>query len=1030
MSLAELCIRRPVMTILVMAAMILFGVLGYLRLPVSELPAVEFPTISISATLSGADPETMASSVATPLENKLATIAGIESMASTSTLGSTQITLQFALDRDIDAAAQDVQTALSSAQRDLPDEMTSPPTFRKTNPADAPVLYLALGSHTMRLSDVADFAEGQLARRLSVIEGVAEVNVYGSQKYAMRLQVDPNALAARGLGLDEVNAAIKALNVNQPAGTLSGPTRTATIYTSGKLRTSDDFVQQVVAYRNGAPVRFGDIGQAVDSVENTKVASWFNGTRSIVLAIKRQPGANTIEMVDRIREVLPTFRAQLPPTVTLEVLYDRSLTIRASVHDVQFTLLLSAALVVMVIFLFLRSLSATIIPSLALPIAVIGTFAGMAAMGYSLDNLSLMALTLSVGFVVDDAIVMLENIVRHQEQGKSPFQAALDGAREVGFTIISMTISLAAVFIPVLFMGGVVGRLLNEFAMTIVMAIIVSGVVSVTLTPMLCSRLIRGHGGPHGRFYQASERAFDAVQDLYRRSLQWCMRHHRLTFCAFLASIAASGWLFMVVPKDFLPVGDSGRITAYTEGTVGISLEEMAVRQQKLAEVLRSHPGVDGVMSSIGAGGSRASANSGTLFVTLKPFEDRNSVFLILNELRKMVPTVPGIKAYFSVPPSIRIGGSVSKAQYQYTLQDLNLQTLYAGSIRLADALAQTEGFLDVTSNLELSSPAVHVEIQRDRAAVLGITPAQIETVLGSAFGGQQVSTLYRDADQYEVILELLPQYQQDLNDLGRLYVRSERNGQLVPLSAVTRIAASSLPQSINHLGQLPSVTLSFNLAPGVSLGQAVDKLEALKQAVALSSTTQTTFEGTAQAFTSSLKGMGGLLILAVLVVYIVLGILYESFIHPLTILSGLPSAAVGALLALDLSGMPLNLYGFIGVILLVGIVKKNAIMMIDFALVEERVHQRSPAEAIFEAAVVRFRPIMMTTLAALMGAVPIAVAYGQDGESRQPLGVAVVGGLVLSQLLTLYITPVLYLYLDRLVRRDKTAGIGQVQKS
>jgi HAE1 family hydrophobic/amphiphilic exporter-1 len=1020
--MSELFIRRPVMTTLVMAAMVIFGILGYVRMPVSELPAVEFPTISVSASLAGADPETMASSVATPLENEFSSIAGIESMSSRSTLGSTRITLQFSLDRDIDGAAQDVQAAISSSLRDLPDEMTSPPSFRKSNPAESSILYLAMSSPTARLSDINQYAEGQLARRLSIVEGVAEVNVYGSQKYAVRLQLDPNALAARGLAIGDVAQAAREANVNQPSGSLSGPTRDATIHTSGQLKDAESFARQIVTYRNGAPVRLGDLGQMVDSVENTKVASWFNGTRAIILAIKRQPGSNTIAVVDRIREVLPSFEAQLPPTMQLDVLYDRSQTIRASVHEVQFTLILAACLVVLVIFLFLRTLSATLIPSLALPIAVIGTFAGMAVMGYSIDNLSLMALTLSVGFVVDDAIVVLENIVRHIEKGEKPYHAAIIGAREVSFTIVSMTVSLAAVFIPVLFMGGIIGRLLNEFAVTIVMAILVSGVISVTLTPMLCSRLIRASKVSHDQaptrgLLGAFERMFDRTQSLYARSLRWSMTHHRITFSTFLASIVLAAGLAQVIPKDFLPTEDSGRIIAFTQGTAGGSLQEMAVRQQAVAEIIAKHPAVDTMMSSVGAGGPRATASSGTIFIGLKPFSDRNkSAFDVVQELRPQLAQIAGIKVYLNVPPSIRIGGSVSKAEYQYTLQDLDLQTLYASAIRLTEALSSEPLFTDVANNLDLSSPAVHVEIDRGRAAALGVTPAQIESALGLAFGGQQVSTLYQASDQYQVIMELLPEFQRDAVALSRLYLRANGGaGALVPLTAVTQVTDSSLPETVNHLGQLPAVTVSFNLPAGVSLSQAVERLRQVEAEIGMPASTQSTFEGTAQAYESALGGMGWLLALAVLVVYIVLGILYESFIHPLTILSGLPSAAVGALLVLVLFEMPLNLYGFVGVIMLVGIVKKNAIMMIDFALAEQRKDAVAPADAIYQAACVRFRPIMMTTMAALMGTLPIAVGYGAGGEARQPLGLSVVGGLLVSQVLTLYITPVLYVYLDRL---------------
>ncbi len=1014
----ELFIRRPVATTLLMVALLIFGAVGYLKMPVSELPAVDFPTIQVSASLAGTDPETMASAVATPLENQFSTIAGIDSMTSTSSQGNTRITLQFSLDRDIDAAAQDVQAAISTALRKLPTDMTTPPSLRKVNPGDSPVFYVFMNSPTLPMSTVTRYAEGQLARRLSTIAGVAQVNVYGSQKYAVRLRMDPDAMAARGLGIDEVAAAVTAANVNQGTGTLSGPTRTALIHTRGQLLSADAYIDQVVGYRNGAPVRFGDLGEVVDSVENDRLGSWVGDTRTVVLAIQRQPGSNTIEVVDAIKAVLPTFEAQLPPSLNLSVFYDRSLTIRASIEDVQFTLVLAALLVILVIFLFLRSASATIIPSLALPISIVATFAGMAAFGYSLDNLSLMALTLSVGFVVDDAIVMLENIVRHREAGERPFEAAIKGAREIAFTIVSMTISLAAVFIPVMFMSGIVGRLLNEFAMTIVIAILASGLISLTLTPMLCSRMIKAGHETHGPLYYRLEHAFDAMQAVYERSLKWCLAHQGFTFGLFVASLAASAFLFVVTPKDFLPSDDTGRIFGYTEATSATSFTEMARNQKIAADIVRADPAVDQVMLTVGAGGSRTTVNSGLLIINLKPFGERSdSADDVVRRLRKATANIPGIKVYMQNPPVIRIGGSISKGQYQYVLQDIDTAALYDGAERMTAALAKEKGFADVTSDMDLSAPTVSVKIDRERASQLGVTVQQIEDALASAFGQRQVSTMYTPNDQYQVILELLPKFQTEVSALERLYVRG-KTGALVPLTAVTAIDRGVLPQTVNHMGQLPAVTISFNLGGELSLGEAVGRIGELQREVGLASTTQTSFDGTAKAFASSSKGLGLLLLLAIVVVYIVLGILYESFIHPLTILSGLPSAAVGALLTLLLFNVPLSLYAFVGIIMLVGIVKKNAIMMIDFALNQERSLEMPPEQAIEQAALVRFRPIMMTTLAALMGTLPIALGIGAGAQARQPLGLTVVGGLLVSQALTLYITPVLYIQLDRLTRR------------
>jgi HAE1 family hydrophobic/amphiphilic exporter-1 len=1016
-GLSDIFIQRPVMTTLVMLGCLLFGIMGYRLLPVSDLPNVDFPTIQVTASLPGASPETMASAVATPLEKQFSTIAGLDSMTSSSRLGSTQIVLQFNLSRDIDAAAQDVQSAISVAQGNLPDDMTDPPSLRKVNPADKPILYFALTSPTLPLSDIDEYGQTLLAERISMVSGVAQVLVYGSQKYAVRVRLDPNNLANKGIGLDEVARAVQQANVNLPTGTLYGPHVAYTIEATGQLQNAAAYMPLIIAYRKGSPVRLQDLGVVIDSVENNKTAAWYvdatHNDRSVVLAIQRQPGTNTVKVAGDVRKLVGTLKKYIPASVSLHVLYDRSVPIKDSVNDVKLTLLLALVLVVLVIFLFLRNLSATVIPSLALPMSIIGTFAVMYYLGYSLDNLSLMALTLSVGFVVDDAIVMLENIVRHMEMGEGTFTAALKGSREIGFTILSMTLSLAAVFIPVLFMGGIIGRLFHEFAVTIAVAILISGFVSLTLTPMLCSRFLRSQtGARHSAIYDASEQAFKKMLDIYEVGLKWSLHHRRLTMIFSGIILLATVYLFVAIPKGFIPNEDRSAIFTFTQAAEGISIDAMLEHQQAVAAVIRQNPNVESFFSTAGARGSTTS-NTGIAFMHLKPRSQRKySADQVIEQLRPQLAKIPGIRSFLQNLPPIQIGGRLTKAQYQVTLQSSDTAELYKYAQIMEQRMHGLEGFQDITSDLEIKNPQVTVEIDRNKAAALNVTAEEIENTLYYAYGSREISTIYTPTNTYQVIMEVEPRFQRDPSALSLLYVRSQA-GQLVPLTAVATIIQGLGPLSINHTGQVISVTLSFNLGSDYPLSKAVRQVENLARET-LPASISTSFQGTAEAFRSSVSGLGLLLLMAILVIYMVLGILYESFIHPITILSALPFAGFGALVTLLMFRIDLSIYAFVGIIMLVGLVKKNGIIMIDFALEAERKEGKGPVEAIHEACIVRFRPIMMTTMAALMGTLPIALGFGAGAESRRPLGLAVVGGLLFSQFLTLVVTPVFYVYMDR----------------
>jgi HAE1 family hydrophobic/amphiphilic exporter-1 len=1028
MNISRIFIERPVASSVLFASILFFGWLGFNTLPVNDLPNVDFPTISVTARLPGANPEVMANTVALPLEREFSRIAGVDEMVSSSTTGNSRITLTFSLQRDIDSAAQDVQTAISQAIRRLPSDM-DPPTLRKLNPADAPVLILALAAKNVPMAELDKFADSHISQRFSTVNGVAQVTVFGSQKYAVRLFVDPNALAKRGLGLDKVVSAIQSANSNLPSGALQGTARSYTVKSDGGLDRAADFNPLIIAYKDGKPIRFSDIGRAEDGVENEKVSSWYNGDRALILAIYRQPGSNTVEVVQQLLEMLPDIEKEMPAGASLNVVVDRSEFIRESIHDVNFTLILSIALVVAVILVFLRNIRATMVTALVLPASVLGTFAVMQMLGFSLNNLSLMAITLAVGFVVDDAIVVLENITRHMEMGKERMAAALEGAREISSTVLTMTISLTVVFVPIMFMQGMVGRLFREFAVTVGVAVLISGAVSLSITPMLCSRLLKPTH-EHGRLFDWSERVFDAARNGYVASLRWVLGFQGMVLIASLVVLLTMGLLYEAVSKGFIPRQDTGVINGNTRAREGTTFNDMVRNQQAIAEVVGKNENVDAVMSTAGQGvGGVFGDNVGRLIIRLKDRELRPAgADEVIQQLRRQVANIQGLRMFLSNPPAIRIGGTLSTSDYVFTLTGTDLKQLYGPGQALEAKLKSLPQLQDVATNLELRNPEIQLNILRDRAAALGISSQQIELALFNAFGGRRVSTLYGESDQYQILFEVDRRFQTDINAMESIFIQSP-GGAMVPLSAVAEVKSGVGPISVAHYGQLPAVMLSFNLAPGVSVGDAVAAIQGIAQEV-LPDNVSSSFTGSAKAFQEAFQSLPILLMITIILIYIILAILYEHYGYPLTILTALPFAGFGALLTLLTFGEELNIFSFVGIILLIGLVKKNGIMMVDFALQMQREREMTPRDAIIEACMVRFRPIMMTTMAAIFATLPIAMGLGAGAETRRPLGIAVVGGLIFSQFLTLYVTPVFYVSLERFTEyfRKRKTVVAAVQ--